>query len=148
MPNMKKQEQSTSGITYPGGYVPMVAIDHQSVSASAPRKSLELLPSPILKATPVGYELVIPVPGMRREDFQIDVKDNELTVYLFNQPQRRSNQPHFRDMSYEVAMRTVRLPDDADTAFTIAGYSAGVLTLSVPRSSAPVSSDCMPVVVY
>lgn len=81
---MKKSELSNTAMAYPGGYVPMIPIDHQSGSRVTSGKHIDLLPMPILISSATSYELVMPVPGMRREDFQIDVQGNELTVYLLN----------------------------------------------------------------
>lgn len=145
---MKKQEPTNTAMAYPGGYVPMIPIGHWSGVRVTAGKHVELLPMPVMTASATSYELVMPVPGMRREDFQIDVKGNELTVYLLNQPPVRNGRPRHSELSYEVVIRTIRLPDDADSAFTIAGYSAGMLTLTVPRSAQPVTCNGMPVVVY
>ena len=111
------------------------------------RQANELLPNPEMISRAESYELNFQVPGMRREDFQVDAHGCELVVFLFNQPASR-RRGSGEDMSYEVVSRNIPLPPDADPLFTIADYQAGVLRLKVPRAVNPVSCPGVPVVVY
>ena len=48
-----------------------------------------------------------------------------------------SNRYHFVERSYGKSTRSVRLPETADAENAIAGYSAGVLTVTFPKKEAP-----------
>jgi len=145
---MKEPQYSTPTPVYPGGYVPKFDFLHSSESAgiSVPPVN-ELLPKPEMISRAESYELNFRVPGMRREDFQVDAQGRELVVFLFNQPASRKR-GNGEEMSYEVVSRTIQLPPDADALFTLADYRAGVLRLTVPRAVNPVSCTGVPVVVY
>ena len=82
-----------------------------------------------------AYELHLAVPGVTNEDFQIEVKDNLLTIsgerkFADEKKEKnyRSIETHFGSFS-----RTFSLPENVDGEKINARYNNGILEVSVPK---------------
>ena len=82
-----------------------------------------------------AYELHLAVPGVTKEDFQIEVKDNLLTIsgerkFADEKQEKnyRSIETHFGSFS-----RTFSLPENVDSEKINARYNNGILEVSVPK---------------
>lgn len=82
-----------------------------------------------------AFEIHVAVPGMNKEDFQIDLKDNVLSISgerKFTKEQKDQNY-HSMETQYGSFRRTFSLPENIDTANINAQYVNGILELTLPK---------------
>ncbi|MBL7851656.1 MAG: Hsp20/alpha crystallin family protein [Cyclobacteriaceae bacterium] len=85
--------------------------------------------------TDKAFELHVAVPGMNKEDFQIEMKDNFLTVSgerKFTSEQKDTNW-HSIETQYGNFSRSFSLPENVDAAKISAKYVNGILEVSIPK---------------
>lgn len=86
-----------------------------------------------------AYHVDIDLPGVKKEDIQVDLKENILTVT----GERNFKEEVSEDDYYKVEThfgkfsRTFSLPDDADTENIDASSDKGVLEVVIPKLSKP-----------
>jgi HSP20 family protein len=82
-----------------------------------------------------AYELHVAVPGMNKEDFQIEMKDNFLTVSgerKFTDERKDANW-HSIETQYGSFSRSFSLPENVETSKIAAKYNNGILEVSIPK---------------
>ncbi|NOT77337.1 MAG: Hsp20/alpha crystallin family protein [Cyclobacteriaceae bacterium] len=82
-----------------------------------------------------SYELHVAAPGLSKEDFNIEVNDNLLTVSgerKFNNEKKDKNY-HSIETSYGAFKRSFSLPENVDSTKINAKYNNGILELTVPK---------------
>lgn len=85
--------------------------------------------------TDKAYEIHVAVPGMKKEDFKIDLNDNLLTVSgerKFTR-ERKENRYYAFETQYGTFSRTFTLPENVDPQQISARYESGILELVVPK---------------
>ena len=93
-----------------------------------------------IRETETGYVLEADLPGFRKEDINIDLTDNTLTIRAerhseHEEKDKRGN--YIRcERSYGTFTRTFSL-EGVDTEGIKAGFKDGVLTLTMPRLIEP-----------
>ena len=90
-----------------------------------------------LRETDQGYEMSLIAPGLRKEDFKLNVTDDLLTV-SYEQKQERneeSAQEGWLRKEYKMQSfsRSFNLDDSVDVNKITASYDNGVLHLSLPK---------------
>jgi HSP20 family protein len=80
----------------------------------------------------VRLELV----GMRREDFEIELKDSLLTIGGQRKVERRAKEgePLRRERFFGRFSRSVSLPTEVDESAVVASYRDGVLVVVLPKN--------------
>lgn len=81
------------------------------------------------------YEIHVAVPGMNKEDFQLEVKDNFLTVSgerKFESEKKEANW-HSIETQFGSFSRSFSLPENVDSAKINAKYNNGILEVSLPK---------------
>ena len=82
------------------------------------------------------YTVEVAAPGMRKEDFQVNLnEDGDLHIKMENKHQD-NNEEHVylrREFSYAKFEQTLLLPDDVDKEKISASVADGVLTISLPK---------------
>jgi HSP20 family protein len=82
-----------------------------------------------------SFELQVAAPGMTKEDFNIEVKDNYLTVSgerkLTNE--KKENNFHSIETQYGSFSRSFSLPENVDGTKINAKYTNGILELTLPK---------------
>lgn len=96
--------------------------------------------------TEKAYEVEIAAPGITKDDFEITVdKDNHLviTVERKQEEDEKSKKGRYlrREFSYSQFQQTLILPDNVDTDAIEACQNNGVLTVNIPKKSAPAVSE-------
>lgn len=82
-----------------------------------------------------AFELHVAVPGMNKEDFAIEVKDNFLTVSgerKFTSEKKDANW-HSIETQFGQFSRSFALPENVDSAKIAAKYNNGILEVSIPK---------------
>jgi HSP20 family protein len=82
-----------------------------------------------------AFDIQVAVPGMNKEDFKIDFKENVLTVSGERKYTKEKNEKHFKSIEtqYGSFSRSFFLPENVDTEKIEAKYNNGILELTVPK---------------
>lgn len=82
-----------------------------------------------------SFELELAVPGMKKEDFKIDVENNTLTISSEKQEEKEENEKNYtrKEFVYGSFSRSFMLPKSIDTDKIKAEYKDGVLCLNLPK---------------
>lgn len=88
------------------------------------------------------YKIEMAVPGLKKEDFNIDVDGNLVTISCEKESEYRdgengngkeNNGYSRREYNYSCFSRSFTVPDYADTNRIAAKYNDGVLNLNIPK---------------
>ena len=91
--------------------------------------------------TPEEFRVEIAAPGMKREDFNIEINEEHdlvITMERHNEEEQHDNEQSRylrREFSYSKFEQTLILPDNVDEERIQARMADGVLTLSIPKIS-------------
>ncbi|HRN57418.1 MAG TPA: Hsp20/alpha crystallin family protein [Agriterribacter sp.] len=82
-----------------------------------------------------GYNVSLAAPGLKREDFTIDISGNMITVSSERKENKEEKEKKFtrREYNYTSFSRSFTLPDDVNSDKIEAKYADGILHLSLPR---------------
>jgi HSP20 family protein len=82
-----------------------------------------------------AFEIHLAVPGMSKEDFKIDLKENVLTISGERKLKGETEDKHFRSVEtqYGAFGRSFVLPENTDAAKIEAKYTDGILEVLVPK---------------
>lgn len=81
--------------------------------------------------------VVCEMPGLRRENIELDVENNVLTIRGEKREERTEGEKgrwHLAERRYGTFTRSFVLPRDVDADNIQAGFQDGVLTVSIPKS--------------
>ena len=97
-----------------------------------------------LKSTVLEYddrfELSLDVPGISKDDIEIEVKNKTLTIKgerkgsTSNESEKDNVKVHFSEQSYGTFSRSFKLPDSIGDDKIVADYHSGVLTITLPKT--------------
>ncbi len=81
------------------------------------------------------YEVALAVPGMKKEDFKIDVDGNMLTISSEKEETKEEKEKKFtrKEYNYSSFSRTFTLPEEINKEKIEAMYEDGVLKIALPR---------------
>ena len=85
--------------------------------------------------TEKAYELHLSVPGIKKEDFKIDLNENRLTVSgerKFSK-EKKENNLYVVESQYGNFARSFNLPENVDSGKITAAYNNGILEITVPK---------------
>jgi HSP20 family protein len=94
-------------------------------------------PSLNIKEEKDQYKIELAAPGLKKEDFNIEVNQNVLTIS--SEKENESNdgkdgENYSRyEYNYSSFSRSITLPDVSDSSKIVAKYNDGILTLTVPK---------------
>jgi HSP20 family protein len=98
---------------------------------------METIPSINIKEEKENYKIEMAAPGLKKEDFNIDVDGNILTISSEKESETKdvTDSENFsrREYNYSSFTRSLSLPDNADSNKIAAKYEDGVLRLSIPK---------------
>jgi len=84
-----------------------------------------------------AYTIAVELPGVKAEEIDVSVDDNVLTVKGEKKSEREETDEdrhiYFCERSYGSFQRSFRLPSDVDAGQIEAGFTDGVLTVSIPK---------------
>lgn len=81
------------------------------------------------------YQVSVAVPGMKKDDFKIDVEGNVLTISSEKEETSEDTEGQYtrREYNYSSFTRSFTLPDEVNKEKIEAKYEDGVLKISMPR---------------
>ncbi|MEQ8363012.1 MAG: Hsp20/alpha crystallin family protein [Cyclobacteriaceae bacterium] len=85
--------------------------------------------------TEKAFELQVEVPGMNKEDFNIEIKDNYLTISGERKFSTEKNEKDFHSIEtrYGSFSRSFTLPESVSSDKINAKYNNGILELTIPK---------------
>ena len=91
-----------------------------------------------VKETEKEYTVKVAAPGMKKEDFNINLDDDgNLVIKMEKKDEKKdeNKKEHYlrREFAYSKFEQTLLLPDDVDKEKIGAGVNDGVLTVSLPK---------------
>jgi HSP20 family protein len=99
-------------------------------------------PAVNIKETEAGFELEMAAPGLSKEDFQIHLENDVLTISSSKKKDEEvkteDGKYHRREFHYSSFSRAFTLPELADIENIQANYNHGVLKLNIPFKPAAV----------
>ncbi len=82
-----------------------------------------------------GFEIQLAVPGMKKEDFTVDLKNGKLTISgerKFNNEEKGKNY-HSIQTEFGSFKKSFQLPDNVNEKKIEASYEDGILNISIPK---------------
>jgi HSP20 family protein len=81
------------------------------------------------------YRIEVAAPGLGKEDFDVNIDDNSLTISaeVKNEETETTDKYTRREFNYSAFKRSFNLPDTVNAEQITAGYENGVLTLNLPK---------------
>ena len=108
----------------------------QSIESAAEAPAVDFVPAVNTREADDAYYIEVDLPGVKKEDINIDVKDNILTI----SGERKVEEERKEDDFYRVESvygkfeRSFSLPEDVDADKIEAEAKDGVLTVKIPKA--------------
>lgn len=89
-----------------------------------------------LTENPDGYEVTAEIPGVQRENIEVGIDRNVLTVRVLKTPPPavEGQSVHLRERVFGEFSRSITLPNGFDAQEVKASYADGILTVTIPRA--------------
>lgn len=99
------------------------------------------MPSANIRETKDAYVVELSAPGLKKEDFKIEIDDGVLTVSCEKEEEKKEEETDYkrREFSYTSFTRSFSLPENAQEDKVNAKYNDGILELSIPKKDVTVS---------
>jgi HSP20 family protein len=93
------------------------------------------LPAVNISECKEAYYLELAAPGLKKEDFKIELKGDLLSISTAHQSEQDAEGRTYnrKEYSYSAFQRTFTIPDGADADKIQAAYTDGVLRLELPK---------------
>jgi HSP20 family protein len=93
------------------------------------------MPAVNIKETEDNYQLELAVPGLRKDDFKVEVDEGVLRISAERKDEHRDEKEGYsrREFRYASFERRFTLPETANEADITAKYEDGILHLIVPK---------------
>ncbi len=81
------------------------------------------------------FKVTVAAPGLKKDDFTIDVEDNMLTISSEKEENKEQKEAHYtrKEYSYSSFNRNFSLPEMVNQGKIEASYQDGVLTVVLPK---------------
>ena len=82
------------------------------------------------------FEIEVAAPGLEKNDFHIDLKDNVLTISSEKKEEKEEKEDNkvvFCEFNYSSFSRSFRVPEGVDTNKIKASHKNGVLKIMLPK---------------
>jgi HSP20 family protein len=93
------------------------------------------VPAVNVKETKSAYELEVAAPGMKKEDFKLEVKDGHLYISAEAKMEKEEKEDNYtrREFSFTSFNRSFWLPENVKADQIKANYKEGILNITVPK---------------
>jgi len=85
-----------------------------------------------------GYTIKAEVPGVKKEDIQVDVNGNQVSIRAEvkqEKEEKKGEKVLYSERYYGMVSRSMQLPSDVDAQGAKAEYKDGVLNLVLPKKA-------------
>jgi len=83
-----------------------------------------------------SYEVQLAVPGMKKNEFNIDLEDGKLSISgERNRELNEKSVVHRNEINYGSFNRVFHLPEDADQSKISASYEEGILKIEIQKDA-------------
>lgn len=102
-----------------------------------PERALTV-PAVNITETDKSYNLSVAAPGMKKEDFNIDVQGNIISISAAKEESTEAKEKNYsrQEYNYSSFCRSFTLPDEVKQDAIEAEYKDGVLNLRLPKTEA------------
>jgi len=93
-------------------------------------------PAVNVKETEEGFQVQIAAPGLKKEDFKVEINKNLLTISSAKKAEEESKENGKftrREFSYQSFSRSFTLSQSIDTEKIEAKYEQGILNITLPK---------------
>ena len=82
-----------------------------------------------------NYHVELAAPGLKKEDFKLNLERNQLTISVEQSADHQDNQKNYskREYSYSSFVRSFTLPESADDNQIKATYTDGILRIDIAK---------------
>ena len=93
------------------------------------------LPAVNIKENETGFELELAVPGQKKEDFNVDIDENVMTISMETKSEEETSEDNYtrKEFSYRSFKRSFTLPETIDEDKIEASYTDGILKFTLPK---------------
>lgn len=93
------------------------------------------VPAVNIKDNTEGFELELAVPGMKKDDFTVEVDNDVLTISSEMKTENEKNKDNYtrKEFSFTSFKRAFTLPETVDGSKIDAKYEDGILKLTLPK---------------
>lgn len=108
----------------------------QSADSAPEGPAVDFFPAVNTREADDAYYIEVDLPGVRKEDINIDVKDNLLTISgeRVIEEERKEDDFYRIESQYGTFERSFSLPEDVDAEKIEAEAKDGVLTVKIPKA--------------
>ncbi len=98
------------------------------------------VPSVNIKEQKEGFNLEFAAPGLKKEDFKIELKENRLIVSTSKQNEQKEEAENYtrKEFSFSSFSRSFILPETIDNSKIEAAYENRILNVSLPKKESAV----------
>ncbi len=91
-----------------------------------------------------SFQILVAAPGMKKEDFNIDINRNVLTISSESKSETEEKDENGtftrREYNYSSFSRSFTLPESVNTENVEASYTDGILKVSIPKREVTVQN--------
>ena len=93
------------------------------------------VPAVNIKDNTENFELELAVPGMKKDDFRVEIDNDVLTIASEVQTENEENKENYtrKEFSFTSFRRAFTLPETVDGSKIDAKYEDGILKLTLPK---------------
>jgi HSP20 family protein len=94
------------------------------------------LPAVNIKEDENSFELEVAAPGMKKDDFKLELDNNQLSIFSEKQEEKEEKEENYtrREFSYTSFHRSFNLPENkVDGNKISANYKDGILHIVIPK---------------
>ena len=93
------------------------------------------VPAANISETPDHFHIELAAPGLKKEDFKLDLEQNVLTISVEQRQENGDEQKNYnkREYSYSSFVRSFTLPESADDSGIEAEYLDGILKINIAK---------------
>jgi HSP20 family protein len=94
------------------------------------------IPAVNIKENPTNYMVSFAAPGLKKEDFKINLENNVLTISSEQKSEtedKKEGEYTRKEYNYQSFMRSFTLPETVESEAIEAKYEQGELTIAIPK---------------
>ncbi len=93
------------------------------------------VPAVNISETENNYHVELAAPGLKKEDFKLNLERDILTISVETSTDHQDNQKNYskREYSYQSFVRSFTLPESADDSNINASYTDGILRIDIAK---------------